>query len=198
MGRHSSFNKQQVLADALDLFWSRGFTASSLKHLEEVTDMHPGSLYYHFTNKEQLYIASLKHYQEWYLQPRIKKYLLYSQSKSSLRRFFTVGYRNDDEYKFRNCCFVVCSSNDLHLLPKPATEIVRQCLEEIQQAFLTYLNSPPMTKLAMNNDQKERLSCELLNLYLSLQLRARMSPNQHELDKQVKFSLQHVFPTGEI
>ncbi|MGB1272266.1 MAG: TetR/AcrR family transcriptional regulator, partial [Endozoicomonas sp.] len=103
MGRHSSFNRQQVLADALSLFWSRGFSATSLKQLEEVTEMHPGSLYYHFRNKEQLYLAVLEYYLKWHLQPRIHKHLVYSSGLTGLRRFFTSGYRHNQDLAFQNC-----------------------------------------------------------------------------------------------
>ena len=194
MGRHSSFNKQQVLADALDLFWSRGFAASSLKHLEQVTDMHPGSLYYHFNNKEQIYIDTLKHYQEWFLRPRIDKHLIYGTSKDSLRRFFTAGYRNGEDFRFRNCCFVVTSSADLHLLPDAATELVRESLQELHRAFVIYLEKA-ISSSSEETIETEQTANELLNLYLSIQLRARMIPNQHELDKQVILSLERILPT---
>ena len=197
MGRYSLFNKQQVLADALDLFWSRGFASSSLKHLEQVTDMHPGSLYYHFNNKEQLYIDTLKYYQEWFLRPRIDKHLIYGTSKNSLRRFFTAGYRNGYEYNFRNCCFVVTTSSDLHLLPDTATELVRESLQALHRAFVVYLEKA-MCSSSKNKEavETEKTANELLNLYLSMQLRARMIPNQHELDKQVKLSLERILPAG--
>ena len=194
MGRKSSFNQQQVLADALDLFWSRGFASSSLKHLETVTDMHPGSLYYHFKNKEQLYLATLEYYLEWFLQPRINKYLTYTSHPDGLRRFFTSGYRHDQETQFRNCCFIISASNELHLLPDKADQLIQDALVSLHHGFHNYLEQ------AINNHNMpatinaEQVSSELLNLYLSLQLRARVAPNQRLLDKQVKQSLTYLLP----
>lgn len=196
MGRCSSFNKQQVLADALDLFWSRGFSASSLKHLEEVTDMHPGSLYYHFNSKEQLYVATLEHYIEWFLQLRIDKHLIYGTSRDNLRRFFTTGYRHGDDYRFRNCCFIISTSIDLHLLPETASELVRNNLNQLRQAFIIFLKNASTIHLPSKASIQEQVADELLNLYLSMQLRAGMNPNQRELDKQVKQSLERILPIG--
>ncbi|MBO9482978.1 TetR/AcrR family transcriptional regulator [Salinisphaera sp. G21_0] len=194
MGRSSSFNRQQVLSDALELFWSRGFYACSLKQLEEVTDMHPGSLYYHFQNKEQLFLCALDHYLEWQLQPRIDKYLAYSPTLLDLRRFFTSGYRHGQEASYRNCCFLVTTSNELHLLPSDASERVQKGIQMLRAGFIDFIEkyTEPKKNISATIDH-EVIASELLNLYLSIQLMAKVNPNQHALDKQVRQSLDNLF-----
>ncbi len=185
MGRPSSFNRQQVLSDALDLFWSSGFHACSLKRLEDATQMHPGSLYYHFHNKERLYLLVLEHYLQWQLQPRIDKYLTYSPNSLGLRRFFTSGYRHRDETSYRNCCFLVSASNELHTLPA-ATELAQRGMGMLQSGFLTTLNN------LSGVINQEVIAGELLKLYLGIQLMARVNPNQQALDRQVRQSLDNL------
>ncbi len=194
MGRSSSFNRQQVISDALELFWSRGFYACSLKQLEEVTEMHPGSLYYHFQNKERLYICVLEHYLEWQLQPRIDKYLSYGPSLLELRRFFTSGYRHGQGASYRNCCFLVTTSNELHLLPPDASNLVKKGIQMLRKGFIDFIDkfTEPDKNSTATIDQ-EVIASELLNLYLSIQLMAKVNPNQHALDKQVKQSLDNLF-----
>lgn len=187
MGRPSSFNRQQVLSDALELFWSRGFHACSLKQLEDVTQMHPGSLYYHFQNKEKLYLTVLEHYLQWQLQPRIDKYLTYSPNQPGLRRFFTSGYRHREENSYRNCCFLVSASSELHMLPA-AAELAQRGMAMLQGGFLSAVKR---LDGMLDADQKV-IAGELLNLYLSLQLMARVNPNQHTLDSQVRRSLDNL------
>ena len=189
MGRHSLFNKQQVLADALDLFWERGFASASMKQLETVTEMHPGSLYYHFQNKEQLYIACLKYYLEWHLKPRIDNYLVYSNSMDSLRRFYTAGYRNPEDYKFRNSCFLINAGNELHLLPEEAVKMVREGLQLLRSGLTEHLNSAIEKSIITISSPLDYIINELVNLYLSIQLQTRISPNQHRMDEQVKLCL---------
>lgn len=189
MGRHSLFNKQQVLADALDLFWDRGFASASMKQLETVTDMHPGSLYYHFKNKEQLYIACLKYYLEWHLQPKIDNYLIYSNTINGLRRFYTAGYRHPADYKFRNSCFLVIASNELHLLPGEASVLVQHGLQQLRSGLITHLKNALDTNTINISDSLDYIINELINLYLSIQLQTRIAPNQHRMDEQVKLCL---------
>ena len=191
MGRYSCFNKQQVLADALDLFWERGFASTSLKQLEDVTGMHPGSLYYHFKNKEQLYLACLRHYIQWHLQPKIERYLIYTAGVEGLRRFFTSGYRHQADYAFRNSCFLVHASNELHLLPDESSVMVQEGLEMIRSGLLMYLKTEQeKNHLPILNQQI--VVNELINLYLSIQLQARITPNQHRLDRQIKLCLNNL------
>ncbi|WP_257284606.1 TetR/AcrR family transcriptional regulator [Endozoicomonas sp. SESOKO1] len=195
MGRSSLFNRQQVLSDALELFWSRGFYACSLKQLEEATEMHPGSLYYHFRNKEQLFLCILEHYLEWQLQPRIDKYLAYNPSLLDLRRFFTSGYRHGQDASYRNCCFLVNTSNELHLLPSEASELVQKGIQMLRHGFIDFMGK--YTEPDKNSSaaiDPEVIASELLNLYMSIQLMAKINPNQHALDKQVRQSLDNLFP----
>lgn len=192
MGRRSSFNRQQVISDALELFWSRGFYACSLKQLEEVTEIHPGSLYYHFQNKERLYICVIEHYLEWRLQPRIDKYLSYGPSPLKLRRFFTSGYRHEQEAHYRNCCFLVTTSNELHLLPPEASNLVRKGIQMLRKSFIAFIGKFTAPQKNNTTINQEVIACKLLNLYLSIQLMAKVDPNQHALDKQVKQSLDNL------
>ncbi|WP_419534998.1 TetR/AcrR family transcriptional regulator [Endozoicomonas sp.] len=165
-----------------------------MKQLEEVTEMHPGSLYYHFQNKERLYICVLEHYLEWQLQPRIDKYLSYGPSLLELRRFFTSGYRHGQGANYRNCCFLVTTSNELHLLPPDASNLVKKGIQMLRKGFIDFIDkfTEPDKNSTATIDQ-EVIASELLNLYLSIQLMAKVNPNQHALDKQVKQSLDNLF-----
>ena len=106
MGRHTRFDRNTILDHTLPLFWSRGFAASSVRQLEEVTDLHPGSLYHQFHNKEGLYLAVLHRYVDHQLTERIDRYLLSGSPLEGLRRFFTSGYRHSKDEQYRNCCFL--------------------------------------------------------------------------------------------
>ena len=62
MGRSATYDKDKVLKAAMDLFWARGYHMTSLKDLERVLDMRPGSIYAAFGSKEALFRAALDQY----------------------------------------------------------------------------------------------------------------------------------------
>ncbi len=62
MARQASYDRDKVLKSAMDLFWAKGFHATSLKDLETALDMRPGSIYAAFGSKEGLYAEALRLY----------------------------------------------------------------------------------------------------------------------------------------
>ena len=189
MGRHAAFDRDSVLDNALTLFWSRGYSATSLRQLEEVTELHPGSLYYHFQNKEGLYLSTLDFYLNHDLRARIEQYLNPASSEDGLRRFLTTGYRHSKEEQFRNCCFLACTSTELHLLPEQARELVNRGLDTLRNALESQLQQiSPESDHSTYSDKAQ----ELISFFLGLQLLARVTPNQHQLDALVKHTLHQI------
>ncbi len=62
MARTASFDRQVALDNAVELFWSRGYYATSMKHIEKALDMRPGSLYATFGSKSGLFAEALDAY----------------------------------------------------------------------------------------------------------------------------------------
>jgi TetR/AcrR family transcriptional regulator, transcriptional repressor for nem operon len=64
MARSKEFDREQVLERAMELFWSRGFEATSIGDLTEHLGIGRQSLYDTFGDKHALYVAALDHYKE--------------------------------------------------------------------------------------------------------------------------------------
>ena len=62
MSRTALYNRHDALERALQLFWQKGFHATSLKDIEQALDMRPGSIYAAFGSKEGLFQESLEYY----------------------------------------------------------------------------------------------------------------------------------------
>jgi len=62
MSRSAIYNRQESLERALQLFWQKGFHATSLKDLEKALDMRPGSIYAAFGSKDGLFQEALDYY----------------------------------------------------------------------------------------------------------------------------------------
>lgn len=56
------FERDNVIRVASQLFWEKGFHATSTRDLQEAINMRPGSIYSAFGSKEGLYSESLKDY----------------------------------------------------------------------------------------------------------------------------------------
>lgn len=62
VGRPREFDEEQALEAAMDVFWKKGYEATSLADLCEATRLHKGSLYQAFGDKHALFMKALRHY----------------------------------------------------------------------------------------------------------------------------------------
>jgi AcrR family transcriptional regulator len=62
VGRPRSFNEEQALEQAMNVFWKKGFEGASISDLAAATGMKPASIYAAFGNKEALFEKALERY----------------------------------------------------------------------------------------------------------------------------------------
>ena len=62
-GRPREFDRDEVLERAINLFWSRGYEATSVSDLTEAMGITPPSLYSAFGDKKRLFLEAVDRYQ---------------------------------------------------------------------------------------------------------------------------------------
>jgi len=134
IGRRKNYDRQVALQAATDLFWRRGYTATSLDDLLGVMSLSKSSFYAEFESKEALYRACLKGYQQMIVchldQVRT--------GASSLRDFLDAVFQEaieDAASGDPKGCLVVNSAVEFGQHKTQFSEDVRVALEAIQKAF---------------------------------------------------------------
>ena len=62
MPHKPNYDRDELIVRARDLFWKRGWAGTSLKDLEAVLQMKPGSFYAAFGSKEALFALAMEKY----------------------------------------------------------------------------------------------------------------------------------------
>ncbi len=88
MGRLQTFDNSVVVQAARDLFWDKGYDASSLADLEAVTGLGRSSLYHAFGSKRGLFDAAVTHYLETVIRPRLAVLRTGAKDASALIAYF--------------------------------------------------------------------------------------------------------------
>jgi len=115
MGRPKNFSREGVLEKATPVFWKHGFADTSLQELERATGVNKSGLYTEFRDKEDLFVACLRHYLE-------------SQGKRGLLSREPLGWKNIENFLKNGPlskgeqpgCFSVNSMREFAILPDEA------------------------------------------------------------------------------
>ena len=74
MGRPREFEPETVLKAAYEVFWTKGYEATSTRALSEATGLTAASIYNAFGDKRGLFIAAIEHYLDNTLRDRIARH----------------------------------------------------------------------------------------------------------------------------
>lgn len=62
MPRNPEYDRNDVVDRAMDVFWARGYSQTSITHLVDATGLKPGSLYAAFGSKKGVFLEVLDRY----------------------------------------------------------------------------------------------------------------------------------------
>jgi TetR/AcrR family transcriptional regulator, copper-responsive repressor len=121
MGRPKNFSREEVLERAMPVFWKHGFADATLQELERVTGVNKSGLYTEFRDKEDLFVACLRHY----VESQGKRGLLTKQPLgwNNVKTFLKNGPLNKGE---QQGCFSINSMRELAILPDEAYGVVTE------------------------------------------------------------------------
>ena len=88
MGRSKQFDKRAALDEAMELFWARGYHATSIQDLVDNLGVNRQSLYDTFGGKDALYLAVLARYRELQALPMRRSLERDGPVGEVLREFF--------------------------------------------------------------------------------------------------------------
>src|SRR5580700_7894622 len=128
MGRPKNFSREEVLEKAMPIFWKHGFADTRLQELERATGVNKSGLYTEFRDKEDLFVACLRHYLE-------------SQGKRGLLTKEPLGWNNVENFLKngplskgeQQGCFSVNSMREFAILPDEAYGVVTESRALLQR-----------------------------------------------------------------
>src|SRR5215831_3718996 len=88
MGRKLEFNYERAVERATAVFWAKGYSAASMRHLLKAMGIGEGSFYHLFGSKNRLYLECLRHYNETVTRQRLAVLEAEPSVRKGLRKFF--------------------------------------------------------------------------------------------------------------
>ncbi|PGS41409.1 TetR family transcriptional regulator [Bacillus cereus] len=141
MARLREFDEEKALDAAMQLFWEKGYAATSLSDLTAKMEIQKPSLYSAFGDKEGLFEAALRRYTNLHAAT-IRTKLQNEQSvKEAIRAFFENMVEEEYKKEFSKGCF--CINTMVELAPHNEKFEV---LTREHQMYLTVIFQELITK----------------------------------------------------
>ncbi len=139
MGRPYEFDREETLSKAMELFWEKGYKATSIEDLVDRMGIKRGSIYNTFGDKHSLFIAAIEYYAKEVTSRTIKILESPGSPLENIKLFFETIVNTPSDKKTRGC---LISNTVVELAPhdEKVADTVRIILERIQNAFLHCLD----------------------------------------------------------
>lgn len=135
MGRPRGFDEEQVLDQAMKMFWRQGYAATSVKDLVRETGLNPGSLYEAFGDKHDLFIAAINRYRGSIVQRRLEEMERPGPGRDRIAGFFEDLVRFSTGEGRLMGCLMTNSAIELGAHDRDVAVLVAANLAEMESAF---------------------------------------------------------------
>lgn len=136
MVRPREFEEEQVVQDAMHVFWSKGYQATSVQDLVDATGLQRGSLYGAFGDKHGLFVSALDSYADAMVEHVRQLIAAAKDPLDGLRAFVgEVATSCSDPSSSHRGCMVGNTSNELAAHDDVARERVARFVADMQRAM---------------------------------------------------------------
>lgn len=139
MPRTKQFKEEEVLDKAMNLFWEKGFHATSMQDLVATLGINRASMYDTFGNKETLFDKAISKYKAQNAK-RVADFLYY---QTNVRQGLYLLFENSIDQVLQNGeskgCFVVNSSTELANSDEKIKQLCSENKLAFEQIYINYL-----------------------------------------------------------
>jgi TetR/AcrR family transcriptional regulator, transcriptional repressor for nem operon len=188
MARTREFDTEAAVSRAMDLFWTRGYEATSVRDLTGHLGIGQGSLYAAFGDKDGLYRAALEHYRTTLAAAALRSLGEGVDARSAIRTMLVERVRIAVEHDGRGCLLVngVCER-------LPADSATRRTVRDVQDASRRALAdvlrvAAERGKISTTRDP-QTLAAFLVTFLNGLLVSSKITPDVRALEPLVEVAL---------
>lgn len=189
MARHKEFDQDEALQRAMEVFWARGFEATSMQNLVEHMGINRQSLYDTFGDKHALFLKALDRYHE----VETRKLVEFIEQPGSVKKAFRQLFSAVIEGSFTNGqqrgCLMNNSMSELAARCKATAEKTVGNMRSIEDAFYRALLRGKKEGELKHVRDPRAMARFLYNNFQGLVLTAKATHDRNTLEDVVKVTL---------
>jgi TetR/AcrR family transcriptional regulator, transcriptional repressor for nem operon len=135
MGRPREFSDTAVVDAAMEVFWEKGYEATTTQDLCERTGLGRGSLYNAFGSKHRLYEESVRRYAETWAARQLATLTEPGNARERLRRLMIGVIDADLDDPGRRGCLALNAAVEVSGRDGEVPALVRKQFDDLEQAL---------------------------------------------------------------
>jgi TetR/AcrR family transcriptional repressor of nem operon len=188
MARPREFDEEVVLDAAMQCFWARGYEATSVRDLIEMTGLTAASLYNAYGDKRAMFRTALDHYIEKSVGARLRR----SEAlppREAIRSFFGEILRRSLGDRERKGCMIVNSALEIAPHDREFRETIVATLKRLELFFLDCVERGQADGTITSSRPAVGLAQHLLGVLMGARVLARVRPERPLLEGMINTAL---------
>ncbi len=188
MARTKEFDKEQVLKKAMDLFWAKGYNATSMQDLVDGLGISRSSMYDTFGDKEALFCAALSSYKTHQSASICDAFTNIPSPLQAIKAIFggiLTGIVNDDA----KGCFLVNAATELSTNNEKVKGLICQNTDEVVNTLTIGITKGQKLGEIKKNIEATQLAHYIYNTMTGIQVSLRAGTDKKNLTDVVAITI---------
>ncbi|MCD9555719.1 TetR/AcrR family transcriptional regulator [Photobacterium carnosum] len=191
MAKTAKFDRQEVIKKATNLYWKKGFHATSMRNLQDEIDMRPGSIYSAFNSKEGLFKEVLRNYTNMGLTQIEALRNVLDTPIEVLKAFVKAQVIDTLTNAPNGVCMLAKTIGELTSENQELIDVTKDCLNEILLAFTTLIKEAQAQGIIDASKDAEELASYVQIQITGLRTFAKVNNNEAILHRKIDDIFNH-------
>ncbi|HOV03671.1 MAG TPA: TetR/AcrR family transcriptional regulator [Kaistiaceae bacterium] len=191
MGRHLEFDKQDVLGNAMQVFWRKGYAETSMQDLADACGINKASIYNTWTNKEQFFSAVIDFYCDSITRQNAEELRGQDSGRAAIEAYFDgqIAFLCNEGHGLG--CFLTNTAGELGFTSPPIIERLRKIFFEMMENFMGAVRRGQEDGSIVRDEDPLMLALTLQNALQGIRMLARAGdPPEHVLRHIMRLSMR--------
>ena len=185
MPRYKEYRREGVLDASTQMFWEKGYRATSMNDLVEATGLNKHSMYKEFGNKDGLFFASLEHYANEATKDIASILTKKPLGFHNIESFFRNKIDSASSSKFMSC-LLINTAIEKEVLSDEINDRTRKYLSLQEEAFYNCLVAAQRNGEIPENKDIEVLAKYLMCFLEGINVMGKTGPTKKSLELLVE------------
>lgn len=191
MAKTAKFDRQEVVDKATNLYWKKGFHATSMRNLQDEIDMRPGSIYAAFGSKDGLFKEALRNYTDMGLSDIQQLSTQYQSPLQVLKAFVKAQVIDTQTDAPNGMCMLSKTIAELTEENQELIEVTKEHLAEIAKAFINLIKKAQQAGEVGEDKNPAELAEHLQIQIAGLRTFAKINRDKALLESKVEAVFAH-------